>query len=92
MNQKHLLRFIKYKLKKNPNVCLSHLTGSTADGQEIVIHRDGKDLTLQQVFESLNLTAYDLSIDTLDMHAHQVSFLALSPKAIADNSGISPIR
>jgi AMP deaminase len=38
-----------------------------------VIHRDGKDLTLQQVFESLNLTAYDLSIDTLDMHAHQVS-------------------
>ena len=49
--------------------------GNTANGQEIVIHRDGKDLTLQQVFESLNLTAYDLSIDTLDMHAHQVSFL-----------------
>jgi AMP deaminase len=47
-----------------------------ADKQEIVIHRDGKDLTLQQVFESLNLTAYDLSIDTLDMHAHQVSWLA----------------
>lgn len=43
------------------------------DMQEIVIHRDGKDLTLAEVFESLNLTAYDLSIDTLDMHAHQVS-------------------
>ncbi|WVF70619.1 AMP deaminase [Kwoniella sp. CBS 6097] len=57
MNQKHLLRFIKSKLKKTPN--------------EIVIHRDGKDLTLEEVFESLNLTAYDLSIDTLDMHAHQ---------------------
>ncbi|WWC99694.1 AMP deaminase [Kwoniella sp. B9012] len=57
MNQKHLLRFIKSKLKRNPN--------------EIVIHRDGKDLTLKEVFESLNLTAYDLSIDTLDMHAHQ---------------------
>ena len=26
------------------------------------------------MFESLNLTAYDLSIDTLDMHAHQDSF------------------
>ncbi len=39
-----------------------------------MIHRDGKDLTLQEVFESLNLTAYDLSIDTLDMHAHQVSY------------------
>jgi len=31
-------------------------------------------LTLRQVFESLNLTAYDLSIDTLDMHAHNDSF------------------
>ncbi|WWD17887.1 AMP deaminase [Kwoniella shandongensis] len=57
MNQKHLLRFIKSKLRKTPN--------------EIVIHRDGKDLTLKEVFESLDLTAYDLSIDTLDMHAHQ---------------------
>ena len=29
---------------------------------------------MAQVFQSLNLTAYDLSIDTLDMHAHQDSF------------------
>lgn len=54
MNQKHLLRFIKSKMKKCPN--------------EVVLFRDGKNLTLRQVFESLNLTAYDLSIDTLDMH------------------------
>ena len=60
MNQKHLLRFIKAKIKRFPD--------------DIVIHRDGKDLTLQQVFESLKLTAYDLSIDTLDMHAHQDAF------------------
>lgn len=60
MNQKHLLRFIKSKMKKCPN--------------EVVIDRDGKQLTLQQVFESINLTAYDLSIDTLDMHAHTDSF------------------
>ena len=26
------------------------------------------------MFDSLHLTAYDLSIDTLDMHAHQDSF------------------
>jgi len=39
-----------------------------------VIFRDGAELTLAQVFQSLNLTAYDLSIDTLDMHAHQDSF------------------
>jgi len=60
MNQKHMLRFIKSKMKRCPD--------------EVVIHRDGKDLTLREVFESLNLTAYDLSIDTLDMHAHQDSF------------------
>ncbi|BGP55329.1 AMP deaminase [Rhodotorula sphaerocarpa] len=60
MNQKHMLRFIKSKMKKCPD--------------EVVIFRDGKHLTLRQVFESLNLTAYDLSIDTLDMHAHQDSF------------------
>ncbi|KAF7186314.1 AMP deaminase [Pseudocercospora fuligena] len=60
MNQKHLLRFIKSKMKKCPD--------------EVVIHRDGKYLTLREVFESLNLTAYDLSIDTLDMHAHTDSF------------------
>lgn len=54
MNQKHLLRFIKSKLKKHPN--------------EKVIFRDGKLLSLTEVFESIKLTAYDLSIDTLDMH------------------------
>ncbi|KAG6809173.1 hypothetical protein H0H92_001306 [Tricholoma furcatifolium] len=60
MNQKHLLRFIKSKMKRSP--------------KDIVIHRDNADLTLEQVFQSLNLTAYDLSIDTLDMHAHHDSF------------------
>lgn len=42
MHQKHLLRFIKSKLKKEPD--------------EVVIFRDGKWLTLREVFESLNLT------------------------------------
>lgn len=42
--------------------------------QDVVIFRDGAELTLEQVFQSLKLTAYDLSIDTLDMHAHQDSF------------------
>ena len=39
--------------------------------QDVVIFRDGAELTLEQVFQSLGLNAYDLSIDTLDMHAHQ---------------------
>jgi AMP deaminase len=55
MNQKHLLRFIKSKMKKCPD--------------EVVLLKDQEGLlTLSQVFESLSLTAYDLSIDTLDMH------------------------
>lgn len=81
MNQKHMLRFIKSKMKRCPDV--SRLASFPASImlmiramplQEVVIYRDGKHLTLRQVFESLNLTAYDLSIDTLDMHAHQNSF------------------
>lgn len=60
MNQKHLLRFIKSKMKKCPD--------------EVVMFRDGKHLTLEEVFQSINLTAYDLSIDTLDMHVSQPMF------------------
>lgn len=40
----------------------------------MVIFRDGQHLALAEVFKSLDLTAYDLSIDTLDMHAHKDSF------------------
>ena len=60
MNQKHLLNFIKQKLRD----C----------GDEVVIYRDGNQLTLSQVFESLNLSLYDLSVDTLDVHAHNDTF------------------
>ncbi|KIY91457.1 AMP deaminase [Monoraphidium neglectum] len=60
MHQKHLLRFIKSKLRKEPD--------------EVVIFRDGKYLTLREVFESLNLTGYDLNVDTLDMHADKNTF------------------
>ena len=55
MNQKHLLRFIKSKLKREPH--------------EQVIYRDGKFLNLREVFESINLSGYDLNVDTLDMRA-----------------------
>ena len=54
MNQKHLLRYMKSKMKKSPD--------------EIVLNQDGVDLTLADVFQQMNLTSYDLSIDTLDMH------------------------
>lgn len=60
MNQKHLLRFIKSKLKKEPN--------------ELVIYRDGKYLNLKEVFESIGMTSHELNIDTLDMRADKNTF------------------
>ncbi|XP_078104619.1 AMP deaminase 2 isoform X3 [Sander vitreus] len=60
MNQKHLLRFIKRAMKKYP--------------EEIVHIEHGVGQTLKQVFESMNLTAFDLSVDTLDMHADRNTF------------------
>lgn len=60
MNQKHLLRFIKktIKTRRNDYVCIEN----------------GKPLTLEQVFDSLNLTSYDLSVDMLDVHADRNTF------------------
>ncbi|XP_065103105.1 AMP deaminase 2 isoform X1 [Paramisgurnus dabryanus] len=60
MNQKHLLRFIKRAMKKYPG--------------EIVHVEQGRGQTLNEVFESMNLTAFDLSVDTLDMHADRNTF------------------
>lgn len=58
MNQKHLLRYIKSKMKKNPH--------------EKVMYRDGQHMTLEEVFKSIDLNSYDLSIDTLDMHVRYI--------------------
>uniref|UniRef100_A0A673YLL7 AMP deaminase n=1 Tax=Salmo trutta TaxID=8032 RepID=A0A673YLL7_SALTR len=60
MNQKHLLRFIKRAMKKYPG--------------EIVHVERGKGQTLMEVFQTMNLTAFDLSVDTLDMHADRNTF------------------
>jgi AMP deaminase len=59
----HLLRFIKYKIKQ--------------ELPEKVIVREGKALSLSEVFESLGMTAYDLSVDTLDMHVRCSSLLSM---------------
>lgn len=60
MNQKHLLRFIKKTIKthRNDYVCLE----------------GGKPMTLEQVFDSFNLTSYDLNVDMLDVHADRNTF------------------
>ena len=55
MNQKHLLKFIKKTLDE--------------DGDKPCCIKEGKEMTLNQVFNSLNVNAYDLTVDSLDCHA-----------------------
>lgn len=66
MNQKHLLRFIKRAMKKYP--------------KDTVHVEKGREQTLMEVFESMNLTAFDLSVDTLDMHAVRKTVFRLAGK------------
>lgn len=54
---------------------------------DVVIFRDGRFLTLGEVFKSLSLTAYDLSVDTLDMHAGQDTFHRWEPILHAPRAG-----
>ena len=67
MTQRALLDFIKQKLLQDDK--------KSAQDREIVYveprPKDGhpSHMTLTQVFQSLSLSAYDLSRDTLDMHA-----------------------
>ncbi|PRP81669.1 AMP deaminase [Planoprotostelium fungivorum] len=60
MNQKHLLKFIKKTVRNHP--------------EDKVIIRDEKELTLAEVFASLELNTYDLSVNTLDVHADKHTF------------------
>jgi AMP deaminase len=56
MNQKHLLRFMKKKMK-------------TSGHMNVYKTKDGKIMTLKEVFDELKITAYDLSVDMLGVHA-----------------------
>ena len=56
MNQKHLLRFMKKKLRTSADMYV-HKT------------KDGRLMTLKEVFDELHITAYDLSVDMLGVHA-----------------------
>ncbi|XP_047993994.1 AMP deaminase 2-like isoform X2 [Leguminivora glycinivorella] len=60
MNQKHLLRFIKRTLRENPD--------------KVVTMDKGQPMTLKAVFESIQVDAYDLNVDILDVHADRNTF------------------
>ena len=61
MNQKHLLRFIKRKVRYHPD-------------EVVTKNSKGQDMTLSQVFDEMGLTPYDLSIDALGMHTDASTF------------------
>ncbi|KAA0715336.1 AMP deaminase 3 [Triplophysa tibetana] len=60
MNQKHLLKFIK--------------DTSKTDAERVVMEKNGKKMTLKQVFESLKMDPYNLTVDSLDVHAGRQTF------------------
>uniref|UniRef100_A0A671PQ38 AMP deaminase n=1 Tax=Sinocyclocheilus anshuiensis TaxID=1608454 RepID=A0A671PQ38_9TELE len=60
MNQKHLLDFIQTTYK--------------TDAERVVLEKAGVKLTLQQVFNNLNMDPYDLTVDSLDVHAGRQTF------------------
>ncbi|GAV08500.1 hypothetical protein RvY_18182 [Ramazzottius varieornatus] len=62
MNQKHLLRFIKRQMRLN------------ADEKVVIDKASGQPMTLSEVFQSMNLSTYDLNVDRLDVHADRNTF------------------
>ncbi|XP_062948766.1 AMP deaminase 3 isoform X6 [Cynocephalus volans] len=60
MNQKHLLRFIKHTYQTEPD-------------RTVAVKR-GRKITLRQVFDSLHMDPYDLTVDSLDVHAGRQTF------------------
>ncbi|XP_051919597.1 AMP deaminase 3 [Hippocampus zosterae] len=60
MSQKHLLTFIQ----KTYNT----------DSDRVVMENAGQEMTLEQVFHKLNMDPYDLTVDSLDVHAGRHTF------------------
>ncbi|XP_057690348.1 AMP deaminase 3 [Corythoichthys intestinalis] len=60
MSQKHLLTFIQETYN--------------SDSDRVVMKNAGREMTLEQVFHSLNLDPYDLTVDSLDVHAGRHTF------------------
>ncbi|XP_069551565.1 AMP deaminase 3b isoform X3 [Brachyistius frenatus] len=60
MNQKHLLKFIKATYQK--------------EADRIVLDKGSQKITLKEVFKNLNMDPYDLTVDSLDVHAGRQTF------------------
>jgi len=60
MNSKHLVRFVKKKVG--------------IEGDTVVLCKEGNAMTLTEVFQKIGLTAYELSVDAMDMHADRTLY------------------
>ncbi|XP_032446077.1 AMP deaminase 3b isoform X1 [Xiphophorus hellerii] len=60
MNQKHLLKFIKLSYQK--------------EADRVVLEKGSEKITLEEVFRKLNMDPYDLTVDSLDVHAGRQTF------------------
>ncbi|KAM4619231.1 AMP deaminase 3b [Polymixia lowei] len=60
MNQKHLLKFIQTTYK--------------TEADRVVLEKGGQKVTLKQVFDNLTMDPYDLTVDSLDVHAGRQTF------------------
>ncbi|XP_012671133.2 AMP deaminase 1 isoform X2 [Clupea harengus] len=60
MNQKHLLRFIKKSYRE--------------DADRVVHKLNGKEVTMKELFDYLKMHPYDLTVDSLDVHAGRQTF------------------
>uniref|UniRef100_A0A3B4T8B0 AMP deaminase n=1 Tax=Seriola dumerili TaxID=41447 RepID=A0A3B4T8B0_SERDU len=60
MNQKHLLKFIK--------------TTYQTEADRVVLERGCQKITLKEVFNNLHMDPYDLTVDSLDVHAGRQTF------------------
>ncbi|CAB1339461.1 unnamed protein product [Coregonus sp. 'balchen'] len=60
MSQKHLLNFIQ--------------TAYKMEADRVVLEKGGRKLTLREVFQHLNMDPYDLTVDSLDVHAGRQTF------------------
>ncbi|XP_052318165.1 AMP deaminase 3 isoform X3 [Oncorhynchus keta] len=60
MSQKHLLNFIQTTYK--------------TEADRVVLEKGERKLTLREVFEHLNMDPYDLTVDSLDVHAGRQTF------------------
>uniref|UniRef100_A0A665WQ66 AMP deaminase n=1 Tax=Echeneis naucrates TaxID=173247 RepID=A0A665WQ66_ECHNA len=60
MNQKHLLKFIKTTYQR--------------EADRVVLERGSQKITLKDVFNNLKMDPYDLTVDSLDVHAGRQTF------------------